>query len=759
MGEAGFGEPAHLTHPELAFGPRESASLDLFFADLTGDGLTDVARISNGRAIYWPSLGHGRFDEPAVMEGAPVFDAGFDTARLRLIDLDGTGTADLVYAGKGELRTWIHGGGRAWIEGERRAIPFIPDLAQLSVLELDGAPCLVWAPPGEAPQCLRLREPIPRALVAIDDARGATSEVRYAWAGAGERSGLPSQPVVVDRVERRDHVGGARVAEALAYREGRHDPIERRFAGFSIVDRRWLDHQSVDRDERVLARERTFTHDGTARPSGALAGQYYAAQAILPWPLADDGAELALAGAVLRVERYGEDATALRSEAATDRAQVQHGGAIAIATERLAIDVGDEPRVEHTLALAWDRFGQVLQGVAIGYGRRGASEPRQARTIATASVSTVANLDTQDSFRVGAPVEARTLELRALGAPDGVLFAWEHVRAALARALEALAGAPELEDAGEVVFLRWGRVRYWDEARAGPLPLGAVALPLRVHHESQLAFSTAWLARALGVDPAPGGYRLEDGAWWADGPVQEHATRFHQPSASVRPDGAHRVEYDPHALLPIAQIDAAGDTVRIEHDYRALAPRKVTDPNGAVEEVRHDALGVPIARARHGRLEGRVHGHTGLPGPRPLEAALADPSAALGGASESVCYDVAPPRALTVTATGFDDPAPSVVLAHQDGFGEPLELKERVEGGRWRASPRALRDGRLRAIATFEPWLSDTPALGRRAVGLATERTFDALDRAVEERLPHGTRARARFGPWQRVLEDPIDTV
>ena len=72
------------------------APLDFFFADMSGDGLPDLVRVRNGRVEYWPSLGNGRFGDAVVMEDAPRFapDVEFDAARLRFVDLDGSGTTD-----------------------------------------------------------------------------------------------------------------------------------------------------------------------------------------------------------------------------------------------------------------------------------------------------------------------------------------------------------------------------------------------------------------------------------------------------------------------------------------------------------------------------------------------------------------------------------------------------------------------------------------------------------------------------------------
>ena len=65
----------------------------IFTADMSGDGLTDIVRVRNGEACYWPNTGYGRFGAKVTMDRAPRFDSEerFDPRRIRLADIDGTG--------------------------------------------------------------------------------------------------------------------------------------------------------------------------------------------------------------------------------------------------------------------------------------------------------------------------------------------------------------------------------------------------------------------------------------------------------------------------------------------------------------------------------------------------------------------------------------------------------------------------------------------------------------------------------------------
>ncbi len=87
---------------------------------MTGDGLADLVRVQNGRVEYWPSLGNGRFGDVVVMDDVPHFaGADFDARRMRFVDLDGSGTTDLVYLGAGEVTCWINASGNRLVPGPR----------------------------------------------------------------------------------------------------------------------------------------------------------------------------------------------------------------------------------------------------------------------------------------------------------------------------------------------------------------------------------------------------------------------------------------------------------------------------------------------------------------------------------------------------------------------------------------------------------------------------------------------------------------
>jgi hypothetical protein len=125
------------------------ATQTIFLADMTGDGLTDIVRIRNGEVCYWPNLGYGNFGAKIAMDDAPVFDhpESFNPALIRLADLDGSGTSDIIYLGENQFSCWMNRSGNGYdpIQFEIDPFPDIANAAHVEVLDLlgNGVPCIV----------------------------------------------------------------------------------------------------------------------------------------------------------------------------------------------------------------------------------------------------------------------------------------------------------------------------------------------------------------------------------------------------------------------------------------------------------------------------------------------------------------------------------------------------------------------------------------------------------------------------------------
>jgi hypothetical protein len=104
LGEIGYGDGSRATPnaaenlPQLLFADTMHC---MYLADMSGDGLTDIVRIQNGAVCYWPNIGYGQFGSKVQMGNVGWFvdDDNFDSTSIRLVDIDGSGTTDIVYLG------------------------------------------------------------------------------------------------------------------------------------------------------------------------------------------------------------------------------------------------------------------------------------------------------------------------------------------------------------------------------------------------------------------------------------------------------------------------------------------------------------------------------------------------------------------------------------------------------------------------------------------------------------------------------------
>src|SRR5262249_15546352 len=124
----------------------------IYLADLSGDGLADVVRVRNGEVCYLPNLGYCRFGTKVTMDNAPWFDHSdpFDQKRIRLADIDGSGTTAIIYLHRDGVRLYFNQSGNGWSQPQTlKVFPRIDDLASIVPTDLlgNGTACLVWSSP------------------------------------------------------------------------------------------------------------------------------------------------------------------------------------------------------------------------------------------------------------------------------------------------------------------------------------------------------------------------------------------------------------------------------------------------------------------------------------------------------------------------------------------------------------------------------------------------------------------------------------
>ncbi len=259
--EQGFG-PARRVAQALdeEQGPRivfADGTQSIYLADLSGDGLTDIVRIRNGEVCYWPNLGYCRFGAKVTMDNAPWFDSHeqFEHRRIRLADIDGSGTTDILYLHREGVRLYFNQSGNGWSQPHQlRVFPRIDDLVGILPADLlgNGTACLVWSSPlaGDAGRPMRyvnlMGEQKPHLLVKTTNNLGAETRIEYAPSTRfylqDKRDGkpwitrLPFPVHVVARVETFDQISRNRFVTRYAYHHGYFDGEERELRGFGMVE-------------------------------------------------------------------------------------------------------------------------------------------------------------------------------------------------------------------------------------------------------------------------------------------------------------------------------------------------------------------------------------------------------------------------------------------------------------------------------------------------------------------------------------------
>ena len=226
-------------------------------ADMTGDGLQDIVRVEHAAVHYWPNLGYGRFGRRVTMDGSPFFCARseFQPAYVRMGDLDGSGTADIVYLdGKG-ARVWLNRSGNGFSEPQAlRPFPGVDAATAVEVRDLfgKGTASLVWSSAASWAEphkvlALDLLPQKPHLLVETNNNMGLQTRLRYEpatmqylrdrAAGRPWATTLPFPTYVVTRVEAYDAIARRRFVQTYAYHHGYYDGVEREFRGFAMVER------------------------------------------------------------------------------------------------------------------------------------------------------------------------------------------------------------------------------------------------------------------------------------------------------------------------------------------------------------------------------------------------------------------------------------------------------------------------------------------------------------------------------------------
>ncbi|MFL5748828.1 MAG: SpvB/TcaC N-terminal domain-containing protein [Niastella sp.] len=243
--------------PAVVFSDEKQS---IFLADMSGDGLQDIVRIRNGNVCYWPNLGYGKFGAKINMDHSPVFDFDdqFTTANLKLADIDGSGTSDIVYFTPNKCFLWLNQQGNGFLQIPKliEAFPGFNDLIKINVIDLlgTGLSCLVWSNPlpNGAGMPLKyidlMNSKKPHIMMGYKNSMGKELEMAYTpsskyyisdkLAGNPWITKLPFPVHCVSKVIVYDRILKTRFASEYTYHHGYYDHIEKEFRGFGRVDQK-----------------------------------------------------------------------------------------------------------------------------------------------------------------------------------------------------------------------------------------------------------------------------------------------------------------------------------------------------------------------------------------------------------------------------------------------------------------------------------------------------------------------------------------
>ncbi|WP_445181164.1 SpvB/TcaC N-terminal domain-containing protein [Pseudomonas sp. McL0111] len=401
----------------------------VIFGNLQGGNASGLYRICHNEIKCWPNLGHGKFGKGRVISALPFDYSDFDSARVRIADLDGSGAPALIYLKSDTFEIYLNRGGNGleqtpvvvpWPQGVR-----YDRLCQVSFADLQGLGCasLILTVPHMTARHWRYDfvAAKPYLLTASNNNMGSSSQVVYRssaqeWLDEKQQwlaekpleppqCHLPFPIQVVSRQRQLDEITGNCSSQHCNYYEGTYDGAEREFRGFGHLQQ--TDSESATGDEDVSftapvrvctwfmtgrsmdrSRDSYFKGDAQALPLGATQLSHYhlADECEEPVTPPDETTRYliarALVGSITRVETYsGEDVRPYlvvesRYLVRDMQPDSQYGPA-AVLLPRLLETITyhyeriiNDPLCRHDIVLNTHPYGQPTHSVTVSYARR-----------------------------------------------------------------------------------------------------------------------------------------------------------------------------------------------------------------------------------------------------------------------------------------------------------------------------------------------------------------------------------------------------
>ncbi|WP_421921236.1 SpvB/TcaC N-terminal domain-containing protein [Marinifilum sp.] len=604
------------------------AKNSVYLTDMTGDGLSDIVRITHNSVCYWPNMGYGRFGEKVLMANPPLLDAPdrFNPSRVLLTDVDGTGTTDIIYLDALQVTYSKNQAGNSWSDAFHiSAFPTIDNLSQVSVTDLmgNGTSCLVWSSPLQHHQhhllFVELTSGVkPYLLTQFENNMGRKVSLQYApsskffmqdkLAGKPWITRLPFPVQVLERVEDHEQVSDTKLVSLYAYHHGHYDVHEREFRGFGMVEQ-WdtehlIDSYSQESDyHQDPVYTKSWFHNGAYDNREAISTQFvqeYFSVDNDSWELADSvlpsgltfeeerEACRALRGQLLRSEIYGQDASAVEDipylveeknmtvKLLQPKGENKHAVFLPINNEAISYHYerdADDPRIAHSVTLNTDEYGNVLEAFNIAYPRRDTNATNEQKSLkVVCTQNSYINRSETNLQIIGVPYESKQLEFTGLVYNDEP-FSKESLQAALDFATEINFSASPSSGLEKRCF-QHQKSFFYDEALTDSLPLGEIASHALLY-KSLNADLTEDLLNSL--DAAGDKYTIDR--------LSNEAAYVFEPGANGKPGvwwiPSEVISFDPLAFyLPKTQSDVFGNSTQMYYDNYKLLLTETIDALG-----------------------------------------------------------------------------------------------------------------------------------------------------------------------------------
>ncbi|MGT3355634.1 SpvB/TcaC N-terminal domain-containing protein [Yersinia enterocolitica] len=394
------------------------------FSDPLGSGQQHLLRVRHNSVTCWPNLGHGTFGKPVTLSGFSQPATSFNPQQVWLADIDGSGTADLIYANSDHLLIYRNQSGNAFAEPLKLPLPHgvrYDNTCQLTLADVQGlgVTSLLLSVPHMASRHWRYDfvSAKPYLLCTVNNNMGAESRLLYrssaqfwldeksAAAAKGRKiaCGLPFPMHILAQSTQFDEITQNSLSQQAYYYHGFYDGVEREFRGFGRVDTvdTHADAHGSATERTPPSLSRSWFHTGRTDDENRYQAEYWQGDElayqlgnsrltstehddVLIDPTSEQQYWLsrALKGSLLRSELYGLDDIGLNevpyttSSARYQVRLIQENNVpivMPMSLEQLSYHyerIAQDPQCSQQIVMRCDKYGHPLHTVAINYPRR-----------------------------------------------------------------------------------------------------------------------------------------------------------------------------------------------------------------------------------------------------------------------------------------------------------------------------------------------------------------------------------------------------